>query len=47
MTYLWTGYVITWIAVAAYAWRLGRRLSQARERLREVPERHGSTSRRG
>lgn len=34
MTYLWAGYLITWLALAGYAWRLGRRVSDAGERLR-------------
>lgn len=34
MTFLWTGYLITWLALSGYAWRLGRRGSDARERLR-------------
>lgn len=39
MTYLWTGYLITWIAVAGYAWRLGRRAEDAERHLRDVRER--------
>lgn len=34
MTYLWAGYLITWLALAGYVWRLGRRASDADERLR-------------
>lgn len=33
MTYLWAGYVLTWVAVAGYAWRLERRLDDAEGRL--------------
>lgn len=39
MTYLWAGYLITWIAVAGYAWRLGRRVEDAERQLRDVRER--------
>ena len=39
MTYLWAGYIVTWIAVAGYAWRLGRRVAEAERELLEVEER--------
>ena len=40
MSYLWTGYLVTWIAVGGYAWRLTRRAAEAEARLREARERH-------
>jgi len=34
--YLWIGYVLTWIAVGGYAWRLERRGRSARRVLRRA-----------
>lgn len=34
MTYLWVGYVLTWVAVALYAWRLEARARNARDATR-------------
>lgn len=42
MRYLWVGYLVTWIAVAGYAWRLARRVAEAEDRLHEARERAGS-----
>lgn len=39
MSYLWAGYLITWAALAAYAWRLGRRSRRAEKRLRAAGDR--------
>lgn len=33
MTFLWAGYLVTWIAVVGYAWRLERRVDEAERRL--------------
>ena len=33
MTFLWTGYLITWIALAVYVWRLERRVDGAERHL--------------
>lgn len=43
MSFVWTGYLITWVAVAGYAWRLARRSDEAEERLRAARERDRST----
>ncbi len=32
MTFLWTGYVLTWVALGWYAWRLERRIDDAEAR---------------
>lgn len=42
MTYLWTGYLITWVAVFGYAWRLERRAADADEHLGAVRRRERS-----
>lgn len=36
MTYLWAGYLLTWIAVAWYAWRLEGRIGRAERRLEQL-----------
>lgn len=33
MSYLWAGYLLTWIAVIAYAWRLEGRRDDEERRL--------------
>lgn len=33
MSYLWAGYLLTWIAVGLYAWRLEGRRSDEERRL--------------
>ncbi len=33
MTFLWTGYLITWIALLVYVGRLERRIGDAERRL--------------
>ena len=40
MSYLWAGYLLTWGAIAWYAWRLEGRVSDAERQLeRLAPER--------
>lgn len=38
MSYLWAGYLLTWGAVAWYAWRLERRLRDAERRLERLTD---------
>ena len=33
MTFLWAGYLVTWIALVAYVWRLERRVADADRHL--------------
>lgn len=44
MSFVWTGYLITWVALAGYAWRLAGREDETEGRLRSARERHRSTS---
>jgi len=36
MGYLWVGYVLTWVAMVWFAWRLEARARQVGRRLRET-----------
>lgn len=42
MTFLWTGYVLTWVAVAGYAWRLERRRAEEERNLEYIREEGGT-----
>lgn len=42
MSFVWAGYLITWTALAAYAWRLARREDETEDRLRAARERDRS-----
>lgn len=47
MTFLWVGYLVTWIALAAYAWRLEGRIDEARrhsDRSSDAGHRHGASA---
>lgn len=37
MGYLWAGYVLTWVAMAWFAWRLESRARDAARRLQKEP----------
>lgn len=43
MTFVWAGYLITWIALAGYAWRLSRREGETGDRIRAARERDRSS----
>lgn len=45
MTFLWTGYLITWIALVAYAWRLERRIDHSDRRLDVAGDRDAGADR--
>jgi CcmD family protein len=38
VSYLWAGYVITWLAVAWFAWRLERRAGRVARHLRALED---------
>ena len=43
MSFAWAGYLVTWIALAGYTWRLGRREDATETRLEAIRERDRSS----